>query len=312
MTPFNSIQHTDRFPSKVMLVGEYGVVVGGSALTIPFHRFEARVRSADRIPEGKEQEAASSMKYLDALYRFIAGVPSGDFHAKPDLVRFDSELHRYWLEMQIPTGYGLGSSGAVSAAVYSRFFQGGYELPLEKQKEDLARIESYFHGKSSGVDALTCFAGHPLYFRADGSIERVHLNPSDLPGQYLFFLLDSGKQFETGPLVSHFLERMMEPQFASFVRNEYLTVNQKLIEVLLGIRDADAGLLVRALSDYQFKHFRKMIPDHTVDLWIEGQVTNEYYLKLNGSGGGFMLGITPQSSRETLENRWKQDLIWIT
>jgi hypothetical protein len=59
------------------------------------------------------------------------------------------------------------------------------------------------------------------------------------------------------------------------------------------------------------EHFRKMIPEHVLDLWIEGQVSNEYYLKLNGSGGGFMLGLTHQSSMEVLEERLGKELVWV-
>ena len=104
---------------------------------------------------------------------------------------------------------------------------------------------------------------------------------------------------------------MENPGFASSIRNEYLVINQKLIEALLGERDADPGLLVRILSDFQYTHFREMIPSKMLDLLIEGQITNEFYLKLNGSGGGFMLGITHQTSMESLEERWKTNLIWI-
>ena len=295
----------------ILLVGEYGVIAGGSALTIPFYRFGAKIRHSGQIPAGKEKEAASSMRYLEELFRYVKGIPVDSFHAAPDLKLFASSLQKYWLEMQIPTGYGLGSSGAVSAAVYSSFFPGSGDLTLVQQREDLARIESYFHGRSSGVDALTCFARKPLWFKPEGSIEPVAFNPSEIPGGYLFFLLDSKIKLETGPLVGYFLERMKESEFASFIRNEYLAINNKLIEVLLGTREADPALVLRALSDYQFNHFRRMIPDKVIDLWIDGQVTNEYYLKLNGSGGGFMLGITHLHFRESLEKKWKKDLIWI-
>ena len=37
------------------------------------------------------------------------------------------------------------------------------------------------------------------------------------------------------------------------------------------IDDADPGLLLRLISDYQMEHFRKMIPEHVLDIWIEGQ-----------------------------------------
>lgn len=305
------MNHLDKYPAKVMLVGEYAVVLGGSALTIPFPRYHARVRKSTQVPSGMENELLQSQKYLEELYHYISKLPDGSFHASPDLFQFSNQIKDYWLEMTIPTGYGLGSSGAVSAAVYDLFFKGSRDCSLTHQKEDLAAIESYFHGKSSGVDPLTCFSGSPLYFEQEGTIQKVDFDPANVPGGYRFFLLDSGERFDTGPLVKHFLKQMEKPDFASSIRNEYLIINQKLIETLLGYRDADPGMLVRVLSDYQYTHFRKMIPPEMLDLWIEGQITNEFHLKLNGSGGGFMLGITHQSSMEILEERWKKDLLWI-
>lgn len=299
------------YPSKIMLVGEYGVVVGGSALTIPFDRYEASVREKGDIPRGKEGQAEDSQQYLEKIFDYISGLSGDSFHAAPDMDLFTHKKNDYWLEVNIPIGYGIGSSGAVSAAIFDLFFPGSPKLTLEQQRDDLALIESFFHGKSSGVDALTCFTKTALYFHTDGSIRRVKVDPSKISGGYRLFLLDSGERFDTAPLVKHFLEQMDNSAYASSIRYEFLVINQKLIEILLGEREADPALLFRAISDFQFTHFRKMIPVSMVDAWLEGQISNEYYLKLNGSGGGFMLGITHESSKESLENRWKEKLIWI-
>jgi mevalonate kinase len=292
-------------------VGEYAAIVGGSALTIPFRQFSARIRSVQDIPTGKEKEVQRSLENIKYLYDYIQSIPATSFHAPPDLDRFSENLHTYWLDHNIPIGYGLGSSGAVSAAIYDLFFPGSDTLTLQQQKEDLAVIESCFHGKSSGVDALTCHAGAALRFYPSGSIEKVQINFTKIPGDYRFFLLNSGKRFDTGPLVAHFLEQMKDPVFNRSMEEEYLPLNQLLIETLLNEREADPAMLVKLLSDFQLQFFRKMIPDHAIDLWIEGQVSNEYYLKLNGSGGGFMLGITHQSCKEGLDERWGEDLLWI-
>lgn len=48
-----------------------------------------------------------------------------------------------------------------------------------------------------------------------------------------------------------------------------------------------------------------------IDYWIEGQVSNEYYLKLCGSGGIYLLGITHKELMQNLELRWKKDIVWI-
>jgi len=294
-----------------MLVGEYGVVVGGSAFTIPYTRFNARVRNKKDITKETREQAAKSQYYLDKIFRYLSQLPAETFHAIPDLEYFSANLGNFWLEMDIPTGYGLGSSGAVSAALYDLFFPEAAELSIEQQKEDLAAIESFFHGKSSGLDALTCHTRAPIYFSSKGEIQKKEFNPSEIPGGYRFFLLDSGERFETAPLVGYFLEQMKNSMFASSIRNEYLVINQKLIEVLLGIREGDPAMLIMVLSDYQYTHFRKMIPEKMLDVWIEGQLSNEYYLKLNGSGGGYMLGITHESSMESLSERWKEKVIFI-
>ncbi|MEN8229268.1 MAG: hypothetical protein ABFS38_14005 [Bacteroidota bacterium] len=307
-----TLDRDNIYPSTVMLVGEYGGVLGGSTITIPLNNFHVRVRKTANIPTGLEKEASQSMKSLKELYHYVGHLPAGTFHALPDLELLSNNMEHYWLEITIPNGNGLGSSGAVSAAIYDLFFpEAGSVTPLQ-QKEDLAAIESFFHGKSSGVDALTSYLGTPLYVKEDGSIVKVDLNPAQLPFGYRFFLLDSGKRFDTGPQIKQFLVQMEDSGFASSVRHEYMVVNQKLIESLLGERDVDPGLLVRVLSDFQFTHFREMIPSNLVDLWIEGQISNEYYLKLNGPGGGFLLGITHHTSVQKLTDRWKKDLIWIS
>ncbi len=311
----------NTYPSKVTLVDEYCVMAGGSALTIPFQKFHLRVRKACDIPSGKEKEALQSQSDLKSLYKFVADLPADTFHAVPDLDDFFYNLGSIWFEVHMPTGYEPGSSSAISAAIYDLFFPESRNVHLNQQKEDLAAIESCFFGKpkdlnrqakkGSGVDALSCFTGTPLYFKDDGMIQQVDFNPGQLPWGYRFFLLDSGERFERGPLVKQFLKQMEDPDFASSVRNEYNAINQKLIEALLGGSDTDPGLLFRVLSDYQYTHFRKMIPENMLDLWIEGQISNDYYLKLLGAGGGFMLGITHQTLMEFLDERWTTKLIWI-
>jgi len=300
-----------EYPAKVMLVGEYAVILGGSALTIPFTGFRALVRPVEDIPPGKEKQAQQSFEYLEKIYEYLQDIPPGNFHASPDLENFAAKRQKHWLDLDIPIGFGLGSSGTVSAAIYDLYFPGVDKLSLKQKKEDLALIESFFHGKSSGVDALTCHTGVALRFKSSGSIETPDFNPASLPGAYRFFLLNSEERFDTGPLVKHFLSQMEDPGFKQVMEEEYLPLNQLLLEALLREREADPAMMLKWVSDFQLKHFRQMIPDNAVDLWIEGLVSNEYYIKLNGSGGGMMLGITHESFMESLEERWEKKLLWI-
>lgn len=300
-----------RYPAKVMLAGEYGVVLGGSAITIPFESFETWPRYMSKAGSSEKEAATASSKSLQKIFAFLETLPAGSFHARFNKNLFAEHLCEIWYESTIPDGYGIGSSGALTACLYRQFFENTDLLTLQQQRHDLGLIESYFHGKSSGVDALTCFRKTSLFFREDGGIEEVSLDMSNLPMGYRFFLLDSHTKFQTGPLVEMFLERIKDKDFEAVVREEYLPMNQKFIESLLGMRDANPGLLLRVISDFQFTYFRKMIPDSMLDIWIDGQVGNDFYIKLNGSGGGYMLGICHYTAADSLKNRFGNDLLWI-
>ena len=300
-----------KYFAKVMLAGEYGVIIGGDALTIPLKRFYTQAGAIDQAPD--EQRAFKSVEYLRNLLYYIRSLPVNSFHAHRLIQPFEEMIKTgYYLESNIPLGYGIGSSGSVSAFIYDQFFEGKETLSLGKMKQDLATIESFFHGKSSGVDALTCFLGEPLHFSGNGEIKTTRFNPAKVPGNYRFFLLDSGIVLETGPLVKWFMEALKNPTFRERMEKEYMDLNHKFIEILLEKRTGDPGLLLRAISEFQFRYFQKMIPGDMAEIWLAGQLNNTYYMKLNGAGGGYMLGITYHGAiPEVEEMLGKEKLVWI-
>ena len=69
---------------------------------------------------------------------------------------------------------------------------------------------------------------------------------------------------------------------------------------------------VKKLSKVVLKHFKPMIPDTFHQLWENGIETNDYYLKLCGSGGGgYILGFTEdyQKAQESLKG-YKLELVY--
>lgn len=300
-----------RYASKIMLAGEYGVILGGEALTIPFPRFFGLIRRSTDLPDQMRDQHASSVHYLRALYVYLSGLDPAAFHAKPDLELFSERLESYWMETNIPVSYGLGSSAVVSAAVYEHFFPGSGGLVLQEQKEDLARIESFFHGLSSGVDALSCYTGRPLHFRGDGDIRPVGLDVTSLPGDFLFFLLDSGAGSHTGSQVSCFMKALEDAAYGDAIRKKYLPLNRELIAGILGHVEKDVSGTMSRLSEFQYRYFGRMIPESMLETWKDGLTSGDYYLKLNGSGGGYLLGMTARANRERLKERWREGVLWI-
>lgn len=296
-----------------MLAGEYGVIIGSEAITVPLTGFHAKLSDIKDAAGSDQEKIHQSVSGLRKVITYIESLPRNSFFANPEIRDLQKLLKDgYFIHSTIPQGYGIGSSGAVSALIYDQFFSNTGGLTLEEQRKDLASIESCFHGKSSGVDAMTCFKGSALHFLPGGKIKLLEKDPLHNGMGYRFFLLDSKETFDTGPLVTTFMEQMKKNDYAARIRSDYFTLISKFINSVTGTSGSDPALIFRAISDFQFSHFRPMIPENMEEAWINGQVSNVYYLKLNGSGGGFMLGIAHEDSRELVESMLNNySLYWL-
>ena len=294
-----------------MLAGEYAVLAGGEAITVPLRLFFASLKQKGQASDSELFKKSTSS--LKNLYAYLQKLPEKSFHARSNLSKFNEILKKgYYIDSSIPEGYGIGSSAAVSALVYDQFFEAHSELSLQKQKDDLATIESFFHGKSSGVDALSSFLNQPIHFSANGPELINYINPTRHESGYRFFLLDSRTTLTTAPLVKHFNSKMKETEFRDVITNDLLVLNTKFIGSLLKKSVSDPAKIFRSISNLQWKYFRKMIPESIEDIWMQGQISDLYSLKLNGSGGGFMLGISHKDSRASvIEQISGFELTWL-
>ena len=69
-----------------------------------------------------------------------------------------------YFDSSIPQGYGVGSSGALVAAIYDKYtiekitvLENLTREKLLKLKTIFGKMESFFHGKSSGLDPLNSY-----------------------------------------------------------------------------------------------------------------------------------------------------------
>ena len=86
-----------------------------------------------------------------------------------------------FFESSIPEGYGLGSSGALVAALYNAYVINPIEGRVDIKQNDLltlkrifAQIESFYHGTSSGLDPLICYLRQPVLIKKELT---VHSTP---------------------------------------------------------------------------------------------------------------------------------------
>ena len=272
----------ERYYSKVILFGEYSMIFDSTALMVPLKKFSAQWRFASSA-QGSTASNASLKRFADYLSTLD--------NAKEifDLQRLNRDLrYNLYLDSNVPSGYGLGSSGTLVAAVYD-----GYA----KQKSDdllalktlFGQMESYFHGSSSGIDPLQCYLGKP--FKITPKNVEI-LNDGFLRNDIHICLIDTKIKSNTKPLVEHFKAQRENPEFLKRFQTEYLPYVKKCINAMIWNDKKVFFSSLRLLTKGQLQFLRPMITDNTLDLFTSDYDFN-FGIKISGSGGGgYVLGFT--------------------
>ena len=283
------------FYAKILLFGEYGIIKNAKALSIPYNYYKGALRMDSNTTEA----AVSSNAKLKAFAEHLTTLDSA-------LVTFDhkrltTDLNKgMYFDSSIPQGYGVGSSGALVAAIYDRYafekitvLENLTRQKLTKLKSIFSAMESFFHGKSSGLDPLNSFLSLPILIHSKSKIEPTGIPSQSQKGKAAVFLLDCGMTSETAPLVSIFLDNLEAPAFRKMMKHEFIAISDRCIEHFLSGNISDLFSDVKKLSSVVLEHFSPMIPKRFRAVWKKGIDTNAYYLKLCGSGGGgYILGFT--------------------
>jgi mevalonate kinase len=199
----------------------------------------------------------------------------------------------------------VGSSGALVAALYASYTVNPITAEdimigdnLNELKHVLSLMESYFHGKSSGLDPLICYLNLPIIIKGKGRLDTVGLPVQNAEGKGAIFLMNTGAPGKTKGLVEIFLERLKEEGFRNMVRTELNKHNDSAVKHFLKGEMKPLFVSVKEISKLFLANFQPMIPQKIEEVWRNGIETNAYYLKLCGSGGGgYVLGFTEDLDR---------------
>ena len=145
------------FYSKILLFGEYGIIEDSKGLSIPYNFY----KGALKIPKTPSEKSKNSNSILFDFCNHLKQIKG---LADLDLILFEKHLNEgLYFDSSIPKGYGVGSSGALVAAVYDKYSNNKITVlenltreKLLKLKTIFSKMESFFHGKSS------CPQGHNL------------------------------------------------------------------------------------------------------------------------------------------------------
>ncbi|HPR57679.1 MAG TPA: hypothetical protein PK915_04845 [Bacteroidales bacterium] len=289
------------FYAKILLFGEYSLMCDSMALSVPYTHFKGELSFINDEKYTDQEFAAESNRSLDGFYHFLKEQQDhGSLLFDIDLKKFKSDIDQgLYFESTIPQGFGLGSSGALVAAIYEKYAVNRINHTVQLSKEQFlelksvfAQMESFFHGISSGMDPLNCYMRNPLLIKSDHHIQPVGI-PREFSKNGGIFLINTGKPGKTGPLVSRFFDWCKNDQFLHKVRNEMIPLTNASIEAILKGEIGEFFRNLKMLSGFLLQHLKPMVPEQFLDVWKKGLDTETYYLKLCGSGGGgFLLGFS--------------------
>ena len=283
------------FYSKILLFGEYGIIKDSKGLSIPYNFYNGALK----VAENPSEQAKKSNQNLKRFVSYLKTLSSELVVFEIEKLESDVESGMYF-DSSIPQGYGVGSSGALVAAIYDKYAQDKITVlenltrdKLLKLKTIFSEMESFFHGKSSGLDPLNSYLSIPILINSKDNIEATGIPSQKVDGKGAVFLLDSGIIGETAPMVGIFMEKMKKEGFRKMLKNQFIKHTDACVEDFLKGDIKSLFNNTKKLSKVVLNHFKPMIPEQFHELWKKGIETNDYYLKLCGSGGGgYILGFT--------------------
>ncbi|MBS2100476.1 mevalonate kinase family protein [Carboxylicivirga linearis] len=292
--------------SKVMLFGEYSIILGSMGLTIPYAHFNGELKFINKTSYTDLDFAQNSNQQIRELNNYISDLKKNkqllhDFNSEKLAKDLDDGLY---FESSIPEGYGLGSSGALVAALYNEYTldriesRAGIKMSeMLELKKNFAQIESFYHGTSSGIDPLICYLKHPLVLENKNQISSVGIPRKDILDEDAIFLINSGKPGKTAPLVKLFMEKIKDSSFLKAIEDELIPMTNTCIENMLKGNLNTVFTILKQLSAFQLDKLPEMIPASFKEIWKYGLKSDDFTLKLCGSGGGgFILGFTRKYS----------------
>jgi phosphomevalonate kinase len=188
---------------KVMLSGEYAVLVGGTAVLIPVPRYLKAIEM-DIVPE---------KPYSPIVQMALK-------HPIPEIAKFEREHGRSHVfidpkdfliinDLGFPLKLGLGLSAAEAVAIVGlRFERAG--RPIEKNQADIIKHALIIHkqaqrGLGSGADVVSCAYGKPLKFSLHKKKPKFDVIPITNPANLMpLTLVWTGQSANTRELVGCF------------------------------------------------------------------------------------------------------------
>jgi mevalonate kinase len=159
-------------------------------------------------------------------------------------------------------------------------------------KNIFSQMEAFFR-KSSGLDPLNSYLSIPILINSK-IILKLQVFQIKLWTERRCVFVRFRNVGETAPMVTIFMENLKDKGF--MLKNQFVKYTDACGKFLGGDMKA-LFMNTKKLSSVVLNNFKPMIPEQFHAIWQNGIDTNDYYLKLCGSGGGYILGFTEDLER---------------
>jgi mevalonate kinase len=273
-----------NYPAKVILFGEYSLIHGSDALACPLTHFSGQWKFCQNRPvKQTRSELVQLFQYMKVISR-----SKNSFLLSFDEEAFEREIKEgIYFDSSIPEGNGLGSSGALCAAVFDRYFL--HEHLSEKDKiRQLGLIENFFHTSSSGIDPFISLQTKTYLFHGmkeftaleDFFSRKVENEKASL------WLINTGLPRKTSPLVKFFLQKLEDEDINKKYLQEYLPLVNRTIKSFMSCNVGEFIETFISLSKFQLEILDEMFVSQLIPTIGVGLSNQDFYLKLCGAGGG--------------------------
>jgi len=285
-----------HFPAKLLLFGEYSILEGGDALALPLFKFTGQL-DFQKVSSAEENlHLTLKQKIVQYLSEnqedFVHGVYKS----------FLSDLNRgLRFHTNVPAGYGLGSSGMLSAALFDRYAD-KIHRDVSGLRSKLSSIERIYHGSSSGLDPLVSYLSKGIHIH-QGEIQLIEQKVGSAGAEannffraFLldssFFLLDTGQPRSTAKMVAIFRQLLETPAYRNNLYSTFIPLQNQAITLTLHRKPEALFKAFKSISQWQYENMQPMIPEQLLPHWKTLLDSDEWSLKLLGAGGGgFLLGM---------------------
>ncbi|MDN6310329.1 MAG: GHMP family kinase ATP-binding protein, partial [Flavobacteriaceae bacterium] len=130
------------FYSKILLFGEYGIIKDSKGLSIPYNFYNGALKLDDSL-DGKAKKSNQELLKFANYLEEISQTPQSEVTFDSEMLKKDIAAGLYF-DSSIPQGYGVGSSGALVAAIYDKYALDRITVLENLEREKLLKLKAIF------------------------------------------------------------------------------------------------------------------------------------------------------------------------